>query len=267
MGGVQDLIRQAEAHDEQDIRKCAEQAYARYMSLMGRKPAPMIADIAAQIATGDVYVATDDRDIFQGFITFYQEDDHIRPENRKEDRVDRRLAEHQTGTCRVVVAFRQRKGRTLTFVTKNEAEGVQIAKKVVCRMATISADEASHWDALHAGWETYRIKRSEAYSDGGKGCTNQVESFFARLRRMVRGQHHLASPKFLYQYANISTQTTPHGWRFTVTVQTVAMPSPCLAARSSIRYRVFGLDTGSGLRFAPPSRAPLVVFLAAQVYT
>lgn len=134
----------------------------------------------------------------------------IRPENRKEDRIDRRLAKHQTGTRRVVVAFRQRKGRTLTFVTRNEAEGVQIAKTVVSRTATISADEASHWDALHAGWETHRINHSEAYSDGGKGCTNQVESFFARLRRMVRGQHHFVSPKYLYQYANHAAWLEDH---------------------------------------------------------
>ena len=32
----------------------------------------------------------------------------IRPANKKEDRVDRRLAEHQTGKRRVVVAMRQR---------------------------------------------------------------------------------------------------------------------------------------------------------------
>ena len=38
------------------------------------------------------------------------------PRTTREDRVDRRLAEHQTGKRRVVVALRQRKGRTLTFV-------------------------------------------------------------------------------------------------------------------------------------------------------
>jgi len=65
-------------------------------------------------------------------------------------------------------------------------------------------------DALHAGWETHRINHSEAYSDGGKACTNQVESFFARLRRMVRGQHHFVSPKYLYQYANHAAWLEDH---------------------------------------------------------
>lgn len=125
---------------------------------------------------------------------------HIRPANRKEDRVDRRLAENQTGTRRVVVALRERKGRTRTFVTNSEAEGVDIAKKIVSRMAVVYADEASHWDHLHAGWIVGRINHSEAYSADGAN-TNAVESYFSRLRRMVTGQHHGVSPKYLHQYS------------------------------------------------------------------
>ena len=116
-------------------------------------------------------------------------------------RVDRRLKRHQTGTRRVVVAFRERLGRTVPFVTKSEAEGVQLANENVSRMATMAADEASHWDQLHAAWDVDRINHSEAYSDHGKH-TNWVESYFSRLRRMIGGQHHHVSPKYLHQYAN-----------------------------------------------------------------
>jgi transposase-like protein len=126
---------------------------------------------------------------------------YVRPANRREDRVDRRLAEHQTGKRRVVVAFRQRKGRTLTFVAKHEAEGVELAKQHVSRLAVMHADEASHWDHLHDGWQVGRINHSEAYSTL-ESCTNQVESYFSRLRRMIRGQHHFVSGKYLGQYAN-----------------------------------------------------------------
>lgn len=126
---------------------------------------------------------------------------HIRPANFAEDRVDRRLAEHQTGTRRVVIALRQRKGRTLTFVRKTEAEGVGIASEVVSRLATVVyADEGSHWDHLHDAWTVGRINHSEAYSADGAN-TNAVESFFSRLRRMVAGQHHGVSPKYLHQYS------------------------------------------------------------------
>lgn len=134
---------------------------------------------------------------------------HIRPENMKEDRKDRRLAKHQTGKRRVVVALRERQGRTLTFVTRNEADGVEIAKRYVDRLATMYADEASHWDALHAGWKTYRINHSEAYSFDGVS-TNQVESYFSRLRRMVTGQHHHVSPRYLSQYAHEAAWKEDH---------------------------------------------------------
>lgn len=76
-----DVIRQAEASDEPQIRHCAERAYARYVPLIGRKPAPMNADFAAQIAAGEVYVATDDEDTIQGFIVFYAEEGHMLLEN------------------------------------------------------------------------------------------------------------------------------------------------------------------------------------------
>ena len=75
------MIRQARESDEPEIRDCAEQAYARYVPLIGRKPAPMVADFAAQIAAGEVYVATDDQSTFQGFIVFYAEDGHVLLEN------------------------------------------------------------------------------------------------------------------------------------------------------------------------------------------
>lgn len=75
------MIRQATADDEAQIRECAEQAYARYVQLIGQKPAPMVADFATQIADGDVFVATDDNDGFQGFIVFYAGEGHILLEN------------------------------------------------------------------------------------------------------------------------------------------------------------------------------------------
>ena len=135
---------------------------------------------------------------------------HIRPENFKEDRKDRRLAKHQTGKRRVVIALRERRGRTLTFVARSEAEGVDHAKRYVARDAVMYADEASHWDVLHDGWKTYRINHSEAYSYFNGVHTNQVESYFSRLRRMVRGQHHHVSARYLHQYANHAAWMEDH---------------------------------------------------------
>lgn len=128
---------------------------------------------------------------------------HIRPHNEKAERVDRRLKENQTGARRVVVALREREGRTPPFVAMTEGEGVALAQENVSRMAAMSADEASHWDVLHMGYNVDRVNHSEIYSDHGKH-TNMVESFFSRLRNMIQGQHRGVSPKYLHQYANHS---------------------------------------------------------------
>lgn len=134
---------------------------------------------------------------------------HIRPANEKKDRIDRRLAEHQTGKRRVVVVARERKGRTLTTVERSEADGVAFVKAVVAAESEVHADEASHWDALHAKFKTYRINHQVAYSKDG-ACTNQAESFLARLRRMVEGQHHHVSPQHLHQYATHAAWMEDH---------------------------------------------------------
>lgn len=71
------------------------------------------------------------------------------------------------------------------------------------------ADEASHWEALHAKYLTWRINHQEAYSKGG-ACTNQAESFLSRLRKMVDGQHHHVSPQHLHAYATHAAWAEDH---------------------------------------------------------
>ena len=135
---------------------------------------------------------------------------HVRPENRAEDRKDRRLKANLSDQRRVVVAFRERLGRTLTFVTKREAEGVNLARHVIAPGTKVYADEASHWDELHAIFPAAgRINHSEAYSADGAN-TNQAESYFSRLRRMVDGQHHHVSARYLGQYAGEAAWKEDH---------------------------------------------------------
>ncbi len=78
---AQHMIRQAVADDELAVRSCAEQAYAHYVSVIGRKPAPMLADFRAQIAAGHVHLATGEQDELHGFIVFFPEDQHMFLEN------------------------------------------------------------------------------------------------------------------------------------------------------------------------------------------
>ena len=125
---------------------------------------------------------------------------HRKPANYKSNRVDRRLAEHQTGKRRVVVVMRERQGRALPFVVRSEDEAVAIIAKRVQPGSTVYADEAACYDALHARFETHRINHGFAFSDDG-ACTNQAESYFSRLRRAEFGQHHHISGMYLPFYA------------------------------------------------------------------
>jgi len=125
---------------------------------------------------------------------------YVKPANRKEDRIDRRLAEHRTGKRQVVVIMRERDGRSMPVVTKSEAEGVAHIVANVAEGSTVYADEASVYDALHAKFLTRRINHSEAYSTP-EACTNMAESFFSRLRRAEFGIHHHIAGRYLDAYA------------------------------------------------------------------
>ena len=74
--------------------------------------------------------------------------------------------------------MRERGGRSLPFVVRNEGDAVPIVRDHVGTLATIHADEGTGWDALHAGWDTRRVNHSVAFMDEGV-CTNQAESYFS----------------------------------------------------------------------------------------
>lgn len=126
---------------------------------------------------------------------------HVKPENRKEDRKDRRLKINSSGKRQCVVIMRERKGRSLPFVVANEGDACPIVRDRVGTLATIYADEGTGWDALHAGWDTRRVNHSVAFMDQGV-CTNQAESYFSRLRRAEIGTHHHIAGPYLNSYAN-----------------------------------------------------------------
>ena len=125
---------------------------------------------------------------------------HVRPANAKENRRDRRLVANQSGKRQVVVVGRERDGESLVVVAKSEAKGGEIVASRIHHMSTVHADEASHWDMLHAKFDTRRINHTVEYSNGW-ACTNQAESFFSRLRRMEIGTHHHIAGPYLHQYA------------------------------------------------------------------
>lgn len=99
-----------------------------------------------------------------------------------------------------MIVARERGGNTRTTVTAKESDGATFVRQVVAPGSTVHADEAGGWDRLHAHFDMHRINHSVAYSLDG-ACTNDAESYFARLRRAEIGQHHHISGKYLYAYA------------------------------------------------------------------
>ncbi len=134
---------------------------------------------------------------------------YVKPENRKEDRKDRRLKANTSGKRQCVVIMRERGGRSLTFIVRNEGDAVPYVRDHVGTLATIHADEGTGWDALHAGWDTRRVNHSVAFKDNGV-CTNQAESYFSRLRRMETGTHHHIAGPYLNQYASEASWREDH---------------------------------------------------------
>ncbi|MDP3740160.1 MAG: IS1595 family transposase [Hyphomonadaceae bacterium] len=126
---------------------------------------------------------------------------YVKPANKKTDRKDRRLAEQQTGKRQVVIAMRERAGRTRAFVVKAERDGVALATANITPNSTVHADEAAHWDVLSARFDIKRINHGVAYSLDG-ACTNSAESFFSRLRRAETGIHHHIAGPYLNAYAS-----------------------------------------------------------------
>jgi hypothetical protein len=89
----------------------------------------------------------------------------------------------------------------MTSVVQNEAEGVRFVRSKIAQGSKIVADETPHWDQLAGAFDLERVNHSDAYSFLDGIHVNGAESYFARLRRMIRGQHHRVGTGRLGGYA------------------------------------------------------------------
>ena len=137
---------------------------------------------------------------------------YIKPANRREDRKDRRKLINQTGKRKVVVVIRERGGKTLPGVFRNEADALTFIRNRVAPETTLFADEAAGWNALHARYELHRINHQEAYSlkDAIQTHTNNAEGFFSRMRRGEIGHHHHVAGPYLLRFAQEAAWREDH---------------------------------------------------------
>lgn len=125
---------------------------------------------------------------------------YVKPANRKEDRVDRRLAENQSGKKKIVVALRERKGRTLVQVFRSEAESIRFIRSRLDAGTILHTDAAGAWNQLAAYFDHKVVDHDAAFSQKGVD-TNDAESYFSRLRRAERGHHHHIAGDYFVRFA------------------------------------------------------------------
>jgi len=121
-----------------------------------------------------------------------------KPANRKADRADRRTLDTKR---QVVVVARERGGNARTWVVGKEADAVPMVRNAIKSGSTVHADEANAWNILHASFLTKRVNHSVEFLSEDGACTNQAESFFARLRRSEFGIHHRICGRHLLAYS------------------------------------------------------------------
>jgi hypothetical protein len=91
-------------------------------------------------------------------------------------------------------------------VAPSEAAGVARIETTVAAGSTIYGDEADCWNRLEAKFLTQRINHKVEYANV-EISTNQVESFFSRIRRAEIGIHHHIAGPYMAAYA------AEMGWR------------------------------------------------------
>jgi hypothetical protein len=101
---------------------------------------------------------------------------HVRPKNKKEQRVDRRLAAHQSPDKRCILVMREHPPedraepapggacRTLSFVIQreNQADVNTLAARFAAPGTIISADESDAYDLLTAHYPMRWVNHQQA---------------------------------------------------------------------------------------------------------
>ena len=73
-------IRKAVSSELESVRTCALAAYQMYVDRIGREPAPMVANFAASIKGGRLYIAGEEGRL-AGFVVFYAKSGQLHLEN------------------------------------------------------------------------------------------------------------------------------------------------------------------------------------------
>jgi transposase-like protein len=94
--------------------------------------------------------------------------------------------------------------RTIVSVTmgENELNAVDLAKRYIARDTEVMTDEHEAYSSFAAMFDHKTVNHSKEFSTDEGVNNNQAESYFIRARRLVVGQIHRISPKYMMDYAN-----------------------------------------------------------------
>lgn len=142
----------------------------------------------------------------------------LRPQNKKIDRVDRRLKEHSNPNKRAVLVMRERYSeqetfsnpmlvgakKTITFpiLSENTESVKKLAMAYIESNSRIHADENSAYNELTLNYDLRKVNHQREYRSDEGVTNNLAESYFARFKRLYYGQVHKMSNTYLDSYAN-----------------------------------------------------------------
>lgn len=97
----------------------------------------------------------------------------------------------------------QKAYRTLVFIThsENPKDATEIALEWIEPNSTVWTDEHPAYGSFAAYFDHATVNHSMEFSTDAGVNNNQAESFFMRCRRLVIGQIHRLTPKYMYDYA------------------------------------------------------------------
>lgn len=142
----------------------------------------------------------------------------IRQQNKKENRVDRRLKVNENPNKRCIIVMRNHytadeilanpnlvgAKSTYTFValSENHKTVSNLAKLYIEPSSTIHTDEHPSYDNLLINYNLKRVNHSQEYRSDDDVTNNLAESYFSRFKRMYYGQVHKMGNTYLGDYAN-----------------------------------------------------------------
>jgi transposase-like protein len=94
--------------------------------------------------------------------------------------------------------------RTIVAVVPREsAEHVEpLIRKYVKKGSTVMTDELAAYGRLSMLFDHQTVNHSKEFSTDAGVNNNLAESYFARFRRMVVGQTHRVTPKYMFDYTS-----------------------------------------------------------------